>query len=136
MAVENKVIAIDNAGFLAADFGTGTDGFTPAISYAYDVNGESIAVQDDSTYPDGDGIAAINVTVADHSGAKVYGQITVAGVGGAITVDVTTLDPYKGFDISCHITTDLRKKSVLSAYGVGSVTPIAGNLRYKNTTGG
>lgn len=136
MAVENKNIVIDNAGFLAADYGTGTAGFTPAISFSYDSVGESISVQDDSTYPAGDGIAAINVTVADHSGAKVHGQITVTGVGGAINLDVSGLDPYEGFSISAHITTDLRKKAVLSAYEVGSETPKSGNLRFKNVTGG
>lgn len=125
--------AIDNSGLKDFCKSCNCDTFVPVVSYVYDVSDGEIVVQEGSTYPAGDGIDKITVTVTDiATGDMLQEQITVVGVAGAKTIDVSTLDGSAGFNITAVAVTDKRCTATLTTYDINSTVDSAGSLSHTN----
>jgi len=124
--------AINNAGLLALISDPSIPGFVPAVGYTYSVGDATIVLTDNTTYPAGDAIHVVQCNITDGNGNSKHQQITVTGEGGAQTVDVSGLDPFKGFNVTCTVVSTNRLVGDLGMYGVGSYSAGTGNLRYAN----
>lgn len=98
--------------------------FLPSASYVYDAVEKEVVVQDGSTYGAGDGLKKVHIKVHDQFGSEVRDTITVTGVGGAKTIDVSTLNTSKSLNITATIITNNDFHADGSAFGIQA----AGNL--------
>lgn len=128
------MIAIDNSGLLTVCNVCGAAGFAPAVTYAYDSAAHTITLTDASVFAAADGLAIVQITITDGTGAQLTNKITVTATPKVI--DVSSLDAFLGFNINVMVVTTNRMQGVLSQYHVGSSTPIAGSLRWSNKTQG
>lgn len=128
------MIAIGNSGLLTVCNVCGVAGFVPAVSYAYDSAAHTITLTDASAFAAGDGLAIVQITITDGTGAYLTNKITVTATPKII--DVSTLDSFLGFNINVMVVTTNRMQGVLSQYQVGSTTPVSGSLRWGNKTQG
>lgn len=100
------------------------DGVVGKAKFEYDDTAKTIKVTDESTFTAPDTLQILHVDVYDRFGNKVYGHIDAAG--GNTTLDVSTMNPSKGFAVNI---------TVVSVAGIakdGSAYKIANS----QTTGG
>ena len=126
------MISIKNTGFLSLFAVTTLNGFTPSVGYVYNTGAKTITVTDNSTFAGGDGLKLVHIHITDADGSQLYNHITVTGGGGAVVMDVSGLNNIAGFNINCTVITNNGALGDLSAYGVGSTSPLTSNLAYVN----
>jgi len=124
--------AIQNTGLLNLFQAVSFAGFGPSV--AYSLSGTTLTVTDNTTYPGGDGLKILQITITDREGATVYANTTTTGSGGAAAVSVSTLSAAGGFAVKATVVTNNGLLADLGVYGVGSTAPAAGNLQYANMT--
>jgi hypothetical protein len=117
--------AIDNSGFLNVCHNCGGAGFTPGISYAFVAATKKLTVTNTSTFPAGDSLNVVNITVTDRFGNSKTAQITTAPV----VVDlVVPFDVSLGFNIQATVVSNKRLLADLSAYDVASTIGAASGV--------
>ena len=121
--------AIGNSGLLKLVAAwAGSTAFAPVVGYVYDASAKTVVMKDTTTYVSGDSIKVVNCHVTDSAGVTLHKVITVTGTPGAITIDVSTLNPVNGFAIRATVVTTQGMAADVAAYRVGATAPAAGNL--------
>ena len=116
------MIPIDNSNLLNYRH-TGTEGFTPALSYVYDPVAKTVTAQDGSVIPANDALKIVHVKVHDCEGKEVRGEITTTGAAGKVVMDVSSLDTSKGLNLTATVLT----VGMLAADGSAFNIQTAGN---------
>lgn len=103
--------AIDNSNLTNYRDDSGTTGFVPAVTYAWDQNAEEVDFTDGSTFPSGVALKKIKVSVHDKFGGQVNGFVLPAsgsdsGHDHTTTLDVSGLDASKGLDVKATVLAD------------------------------
>jgi len=101
-AVSNANLTNLNRDFL-------TTGFAPVINYVYDAAAKEIDVTNASTFPAGVATRVVHVHVHDKFGGQVNSFIKPgvgSGADGTITMDLSTLNASKPFDITATVVAD------------------------------
>jgi hypothetical protein len=122
--------AINNSGFLQLFAVSTLTGFTPSVSYS--LSDSTLTVTDNSTYASGDGLKIVHIHVTDSEGGVIYSHISTTGSGGAVAINVSTLNNVAGFNVTCTVVSNNRAIGDLSMYGIGSTAPAAGNMFWPN----
>ncbi len=122
--------AIDNSGILKYNANFAYPGFTPAMSYVYDAVAKTVTVDTENLkLPDVDGASGkftANIQVHDNYGGTAYGAISpLVGVGSGVPIDVSTLSPNKGLNVTATIVADIGWSATGSAFDISA----AGNLQ-------
>lgn len=119
--------SIDNSGFQVCG-NCDCPGFVPAVSWSYVASTKVLTVTDASTFPSGDGMGAINVTVSDGAGHTKSGRIAAAA--GNVALDLSsgmTLGP-NGINISATVVTTHRCVGDLASFNIGIAANGSGTL--------
>jgi hypothetical protein len=103
--------AIDNSNLKNYRDDSGTTGFVPAVTYAWDQDAEEIDFTDGSTFPSGVALKKIHLHVHDKFGGEAVGYIypnsgSDSGHDHNTTVDVSDLDASKGLDVKATVIGD------------------------------
>jgi hypothetical protein len=95
-----------------------SEGVVGKASFSYDEPGKELTVTDESTFPAGDTLKILHVDVFDRFGGRVYGHIDAAG--GNITLDVSTLNPSRGFAVAITVVSNNGVAKDGSAYKIAN----------------
>lgn len=131
-------MSIDNSNLVNYRANTGTTGFTPAVTYAYDAGAHEIDFVDNSTFPSGVALKKTIVRVHDKFGGEVRGFIypvsgSDSGHDGETTVSTATLNESKPLDISVTvIANDDKLVADGGAYDIGEAGSISNWDAQKN----
>lgn len=119
------MIAIDNSGLLNLCHSCTNAGFVPSLSYTFDPVAKTVKVDNKSTYPTGDSLLVVNISVHDRQGKQVDAQIKSTETSK--TIDVSKLLISDKVNITATIVTKARVKQDLAIYDLGG-TPNSGTI--------
>ncbi len=121
--------AIDNSGFLNVCHSCQTTGFVPACTYSFNTSTKVLTVVNTSTYPSGDSLNVVNITVSDKFGNQKTVQINSESVSATETVALATgFNVSKGFNILATVVSTNRLSANLAVYDVNQLVTNSGSL--------
>lgn len=119
------MIAIENSGLLNLSHSCINAGFVPSLGYTFDPTAKTVKIDNKSTYPAGDSLLVVNISVHDRQGKQVDAQINSTETSK--TIDVSKLLLSDKVNITATIVTKARVKQDLAIYDLGGI-PNSGTI--------
>ena len=117
------MISIDNTD--ALDYrNEASNTLEAVVTFEYDAEANTLAIEDETDYDEGDSRKSLNIEVFDAFGKKKDAQLTAAGTEGHtddVVIDVSDLNASEGLSVNVTLVSDKGKVKDGSMQGIGSV---------------